>query len=180
MIRILIGAAAGILIGAIVGYIGKCRTGTCPLTSNPLYGALFLGLLGAFIGWASAKSQTPPEPQSYRDIRSIAAVQDFDQSISQPARPVVVDFYATWCAPCRRLSPTIGKLSQTYAGKVDFIKVDIDQAQDLSRRFDVVSIPRIQVFDKGMPLGKPIVGLQDESAYVAAIEEAIAKHNGRP
>ena len=58
-------------------------------------------------------------------------------------KPAVVDFYATWCGPCRKVSPILDELANEYAGKIDFYKVNVDNAQDLSKALGVSSIPMI-------------------------------------
>lgn len=63
---------------------------------------------------------------------------------------VLVDFYAEWCQPCKMLSPIIEKLSTEYAGKITFVKVNIDEAKELAQRYNVMSIPTIILFKYGM------------------------------
>ena len=56
-------------------------------------------------------------------------------------KPAIVDFYATWCHPCKMMSPIVEQLAKKYAGKIDFYKVDIDKEQDVANAFDIQSIP---------------------------------------
>lgn len=61
--------------------------------------------------------------------------------------PIVVDFYATWCGPCKALSPLVEKAAEKYAGKVEFHKVDVDQEAELSQEYNVESLPTLIYFD---------------------------------
>lgn len=74
---------------------------------------------------------------------------DFDSKVLQADKPVMVDFFATWCGPCKRLAPVIEELSSELEGKVDVYKLDIDQSPDIAARFKVSSVPTIMVFEGG-------------------------------
>ena len=68
-------------------------------------------------------------------------------------RPALIDFYASWCGPCQRLSPIIDELAQEYEGKVDIYKVDVDAEEDLARLFKVRSIPTlVYIPTEGLPV----------------------------
>lgn len=86
--------------------------------------------------------------------------------------PCVVDFYATWCGPCKRLSPIMDSLSTVYKGKVNFYKVDVDKEPDLAKAFGIRSIPQVLY----IPLtGKPAiqVGLYPTEEIVKNLEAII-------
>jgi len=70
--------------------------------------------------------------------------------------PVVVDFWAPWCGPCRMVSPVIEKLSEKYNGKLKVVKVNVDDNQELAMKFGVMSIPTIMLFKNGQELDKAI------------------------
>lgn len=74
---------------------------------------------------------------------------DWQTMVLDSKAPVVVDFYATWCGPCKMISPILEELSQTYAGKVRFVKVDIDQAPDVASQYAVSGVPTLVVFKAG-------------------------------
>jgi thioredoxin 1 len=94
-------------------------------------------------------------------MADIKAVTDatFEQEVLQNERPVVVDFWAAWCGPCKMVAPEMEKIAQKYEGKVDVVKVDVDANPGLSRAFNIMSIPTIAFFQPGkQPMG--VVGFR--------------------
>jgi len=79
---------------------------------------------------------------------------NFEQEVLKAASPVLVDFWATWCGPCRALAPTLEKLSQDYAGKIKFCKVDVDHNPNNAAQYGVRSIPTLILFNGGQPVGQ--------------------------
>ena len=77
--------------------------------------------------------------------------QNFDAEVRQAQGPVLVDFWAAWCGPCRMLSPTVEQLSEDYAGKVKFGKVNVDEQPQLAAAFGIRSIPTLICFRNGAP-----------------------------
>ena len=73
----------------------------------------------------------------------------FEELVLHNARPVVVDFWAAWCGPCKMVAPELEKLAAKYSGQVDVVKVDVDANPGLSRAFNVMSIPTIAFFRPG-------------------------------
>src|SRR5437016_9244168 len=66
---------------------------------------------------------------------------DFDSAVLRSEVPVFVDFYADWCGPCNMIAPTIEALSEEYEGKVKFVKINVDNNQQLAMKYDIMSIP---------------------------------------
>ena len=79
---------------------------------------------------------------------------DFDQEVLESDDPVLVDFWATWCGPCKALAPTLEKLSESYQGKVKFVKVDVDQNPEKAAQYGVRSIPTLVFFSNGKIKGQ--------------------------
>jgi thioredoxin 1 len=78
-----------------------------------------------------------------------ANTETFDQEVLQSNQPVVVDFYADWCAPCRILAPVFQRLAEEYSGRVKFVKVNIDDEIPLADRFGISGIPALVFFKDG-------------------------------
>ncbi|MCH5146462.1 MAG: thioredoxin [Clostridiales bacterium] len=74
--------------------------------------------------------------------------EKFDEFI-KGEKPVVCDFFATWCGPCKMLAPVMEKMEEEFGDKAEFIKVDIDENMELSARYGIMSIPLVAVFKKG-------------------------------
>lgn len=91
----------------------------------------------------------------------------FDDFITQE-QPVLVDFWAPWCGPCRALAPTMEKIGAAHPGRV--AKVNVDEAPEVAARFGISSIPTVIVFKKG-EASEVMVGLRPESAYQEALTE---------
>ena len=87
---------------------------------------------------------------------------DFEAKVLKSDKPVLVDFTATWCGPCRMLAPTIDKLSEDMAGKANVYKVDVDENPGLAQRYGIMSIPTIITFNNG-EVKEKIVGLAQKS-----------------
>lgn len=75
--------------------------------------------------------------------------EDFRTEVLESDRPVVVDFYADWCMPCRQLGPEIEALSEQWDGRVRFAKLDVDRAPELAQQYGVFSIPTVVLFVEG-------------------------------
>ena len=76
---------------------------------------------------------------------------NFDQLVLQSDKPVVVDFWAAWCGPCRMVAPEIDKLAAKYDGSVDVVKVDVDASPQTAQRYGIMSIPTVAYFAPGQP-----------------------------
>lgn len=97
--------------------------------------------------------------------------ENFDQEVMNSPLPVLIDFWAEWCGPCKVLSPLVAQLSDEYAGKLKVGTVDVDANNNLAMRYNVMSIPTLKFFKNGQQVGE-IVG----AAPRPMIEAEIKKH----
>lgn len=84
-------------------------------------------------------------------------------------RPMIVDFSATWCPPCRQLKPIFEKLAEDFKGRIDFVTIDVDEQPELSQAYGVQSIPMMVFLNKDGQIQNTIVGFQDRDQLLAAI-----------
>jgi thioredoxin 1 len=98
---------------------------------------------------------------------------EFDTEVLKSSVPVLVDFYADWCGPCHAIAPTIEALSNEFAGKVKFVKVDVDANQEVASRYEIMSIPTIMLFENGK-VEDSIVGAYPASVYKQHIERTLS------
>ena len=94
---------------------------------------------------------------------------NFQAEVLQSDVPVLVDFWAEWCGPCRMLAPTIEKLAADYAGKVKVGKLDCEAARETAMRYGIQSIPTVLIFKNGQVINR-LVGLKREQEFKAALE----------
>lgn len=99
--------------------------------------------------------------------------KNFQMDVLSSKEPVVVDFWAPWCGPCRLVSPTIEQLAHDYQGKVKVGKLNVDDNPEVAGTYGVMSIPTVMIFKNGKPV-KATIGAQSKDAYKKMIDEAIA------
>ena len=95
--------------------------------------------------------------------------QNFEQEVLQSTQPVLVDFWAEWCMPCKMLAPVIEKLAADYAGKVSVGKVDTDANREVAVKYQISAIPTVILFRNGQ-VAQKFVGLRQEKDFKAALD----------
>ena len=98
--------------------------------------------------------------------------QNFTEQVIKSKQPVVIDFWATWCPPCKMIEPIIDELAKEYEGKVVIGKMDADENPNVVGQLHVMSLPTMFFFKDGKPV-KTLVGAQGKSTYKTAINELL-------
>ena len=98
--------------------------------------------------------------------------ESFAQDVLANERPVLVDFWATWCGPCRMVAPVLEEIASERAGDLTIAKIDIDVNPDTARNFQVISIPTMILFKGGEPV-KRIVGAKSKAALLRELAEEL-------
>lgn len=140
IITVLIGAC----FGAALGYFGQCSSGTCPLTSTWWRGAIYgatVGLLASLLSGSATGCVNQNEANSA--VKLVSKPEEFESMVLKSEIPVIVDFYADWCPPCRRIAPVLNDFANQYTGKVAVVKVNVDKAPELAKKFGINAIPTL-------------------------------------
>ena len=97
----------------------------------------------------------------------------FDETIAAADTPVVVDFWAEWCGPCKMIAPILSEIAKENLGKITIAKLNVDENPDLAMRFNVMSIPTLLVFNKG-EVAKRLVGAKGKGQLLQELDEFLA------
>ena len=98
----------------------------------------------------------------------ILSEENFEAEVLKSAVPVLVDFWATWCGPCKMLAPTIAKIAEEKAGVIKVCKLDVDEEPEIAQKYGISSIPTLMVFVNGAVV-KSSVGVQPKAAIEAML-----------
>ena len=105
-------------------------------------------------------------------VNEIKNSQQFKQLVLNSANSVFVDFWAEWCGPCRSVSPVVEDLSSEYDGKVDFVKINVDENGELAQKYNVFSIPNLAIFKNGEIVSQK-VGASTKESFKIMIDSSL-------
>ncbi len=105
-------------------------------------------------------------------VTKVSNTKAWEIDVMNSEVPVFVDFWAEWCGPCRMVSPVVEELSNDYDGKIKFVKVNVDEANELASKYNVFSIPTLAIFNKGQLVTQQ-VGAASKESYKNMIEKAL-------
>ncbi|MEO8364376.1 MAG: thioredoxin [Ilumatobacteraceae bacterium] len=94
----------------------------------------------------------------------------FDEAIKSNETPILVDFWAEWCGPCKSIAPILGEIAAEQAGKLTIAKLNVDEHGDIAQRYNVMSIPTLLIFDKG-EMKKRLVGAKGKGQLLQELAE---------
>ncbi len=115
---------------------------------------------------------TRPPTQKRNPMPTTLTDTTFDEEIGGSAEPVLVDFWAEWCGPCKMIAPILDQIAEEHAGKIKIAKLNVDDNPDIARRFDVMSIPTLIVFQDGQPV-KRMVGAKGKGQLLEELSDVI-------
>ena len=163
-------------LGAALGYYGKCTSGTCPLTATWWRGAIYGAVLGLLFYSAQAGNAGGKANQATSNVKHVTE-SEFESAVIQSTGPAVVDFYATWCGPCKTLAPMLNELAAPLTNQVRFVKVDIDQSGKLAERFGVEAVPTLVFFRDGKVVDR-VVGVPAKGTLQGKLNALAADAKG--
>jgi len=97
---------------------------------------------------------------------------NFDEIVLQAKTPVLVDFWAAWCGPCRMVAPVVEELAEEYEGRISFVKLDVDQNPKTASKYGIMSIPTLLLFKNGSPASN-IVGFRPKAELKRSLEAVL-------
>jgi thioredoxin 1 len=172
LVSLLVGAG----FGALLGRFGQCATGACPLTANWKRGAVYGASLGLMFYFAAGRNSAYSPPKNVKTI----AEAEFDAEVIQAGRPVVVDFFAPWCGPCKTLAPRLDALAAEYSGRIKFVSVNVDQSPALAARFEVRGVPTLLFIGRDGKIAATSIGSVSAAVLRAKLEALTAVAINKP
>lgn len=142
---------------------------------RPGRGSILLGLMVLLTTFSCSKST---EKIANHGLGSSSNILEVDDSTAQKEiyksdKPVFIEFYATWCGPCKILNPRVEKVANTLDSKVKFVKIDVEKAPNLVEKYKIESIPLMYFYSPKCPTGDPISGVRSKEEITAFINKKL-------
>ena len=119
----------------------------------------------------AAAGLTKPRKNNMMSAASAVSTTDFDAQVLESDVPVLVDFWATWCGPCRVIAPAVEAVAESFAGRAKVYKLDVDENPEIAGRYSVQSIPTLLLFKNGQKVGELVGGQNTRQTIEAALSE---------
>jgi thioredoxin 1 len=103
---------------------------------------------------------------------TVLTKDNFDEEVMKSDKPILVDFWAQWCGPCRAVSPIIDEIASDFEGKAKVCKVNVDEQGELAAKYRVMSIPTIMIFKDGQ-VAERVVGSRSKDEFIQIIEKSL-------
>ena len=155
-------------VGAALGYFGKFSREKWPLIANWQRGALSGAMVGVVFFFVTGVGGSAGMNKSTPSVTHITSAE-FETAVIHSPKPVVADFYATWCGPCRILSPRLDALADSFTNEIKFVKINVDESPKLAEQFNIQGIPALLFFKDGKVVDGT-VGLLSSDALKARLE----------
>jgi len=104
----------------------------------------------------------------------VATTANFQSEVLSSSLPVLVDFWATWCAPCRMIAPVVSEIANDYAGKLRVARLNVDENQEIAARYGIMSIPTLALFKGGVVVDQ-VIGAVPKKTITAKIDALLQK-----
>lgn len=105
------------------------------------------------------------------NVKDVTA-ESFRREVIESDKPVIVDFWADWCGPCKKLSPLLDQIAGEFEGKLKVVKINVDEQRNLGAMYQIMSLPSVLIFNKGEKVDE-FVGLRSKSDIVAQVQKQL-------